>query len=434
MRDVTRDYLPLDTWVGQRIGAEEGKLTPEMIRAYQQKKLQETITYASQNSPFHRRLTEKHPGEWQEVPFTTQEDIRFQGLQMLCISQGEIGRVVTLETSGTSGPPKRLYFTGEDQDNTIEFFRAGMATFTAPGQRVLILLPGERPGSIGSLLHSAIEGLGAHPIPHGMARNLLETHQKLMDSKADILVGVPSQILALARYSEGTDSAHKATVSRILLSTDYVSETVVRELKRIWGCEVYRYYGMTEAGLGWGIECACHNGYHLYEADFFTEMVCPDTGQPVPDGQAGEVVFTTLTRKGMPMIRYRTGDLSRFIPEPCPCGSKLRRLDTIRVRTDGVKKLKNGGTFTMGELDDVLLDLPGILDFKAALMEAEGCDTLSIQAEFLYASLKDSAVIERLGRITSLAKAQENDLLKVEVHPIDYDSRFVPAIGKRKIT
>lgn len=432
MKDFGSVYLSLDAWVGHRIGAEEGMLTVEMIRSYQQEKLQEVLNYASRSSPFHRRLGEKSLGTWQEIPFTTQEDVRVKSLQMLCTSQGEIDRVVTLETSGTTGPPKRLYFTGEDQKNTIEFFRAGMGTFTAPGERVLILLPGERPGSIGSLLYNAIEALGAVPIAHGMVRSLFETHGELIDSAADILVGVPSQVLALARYSERTNLARKANIRRILLSTDYVSETVVRELMRIWGCEVFRYYGMTEAGLGWGIECACHKGYHLYEADFFTEIVSPE-GQPVPEGQEGEVVFTTLTRRGMPMIRYRTGDFSRFLSEPCPCGSKLLRLDTILARTEGIKKLKNGGAFTLGELDEVLLDLPGILDFKAVFTEAQGCDILSIQAEFLYASPHKSTIVVRLNRIASIDKALKAGVLKVEVHPIDCDSRFIPAMGKRKI-
>lgn len=433
MRDERTGCVSLDTWASKRIGVEDEELTLEIIHGHQQKKVRETILHASQNSPFHRRLTEWDKGEWSDIPFTTHEDIRFQGLQMLCTSQGDIGRVVTLETSGTSGPPKRLYFTREDQENTLEFFRAGMATFTAPGEKVLILLPGERVGSIGSLLLTAIERVGAVPIPHGMVQNLLETHGKLIDSKADILVGVPSQVLALARYSERTNLARKVRIRRVLLSTDYVSETVVQELQRIWGCEVFRYYGMTEAGLGCGIECTCHEGYHLYEADFLTEIVDQDTGQPVPEGQEGEVVFTTLTRNGMPMIRYRTGDLSRFIPEPCPCGSKLRRLDTIRARADGVIKLKDGGTFTIGKLDDVLLDLPGILDFKAAFMTSESCDTLNIQVKFLYSSLKACAVVGRLNRIPSLRRAQENQILKIVVDPIDCDSRFVPAIGKRKI-
>jgi phenylacetate-CoA ligase len=227
MRDYPAVQLSLDAWVKGRIGFEGDGLTVEAIREYQQNKLRKTIGLASRNSPFHRRLADRDPAVLSEIPLTTQQDIRSHGLQMLCTSQGDIGRVVTLQTSGTSGAPKRLFFTREDQENTIEFFRAGMATFTAPGERVLILLPGESPGSIGSLLNTALERMGAIPVPHGIVRSLPETHEEMIASEADILVGVPSHVLALARYSEWAKQAERISVRRVLLSTDRISDMIV---------------------------------------------------------------------------------------------------------------------------------------------------------------------------------------------------------------
>lgn len=433
MQEHSRKYLSLDAWVAERIRTDQGLLTGASIRCHQQRMAKAAAIRASKRSPFHRRLSGLDFDDWASLPFTTSEDLRNRGLQMLCTSLGEIGRVVTLETSGTTGTPKRIYFTQEDQENTVEFFRAGMGSFTAPGERVLILLPGDRTGSIGQLLRIALERWGAVPISHGSVRELVRSHNVLVESRAELLVGIPNQVLALARYSEAAGLAAEMSVRKVLLSTDRVSNAVIAELKRIWGCEVYRYYGMTEAGLGWGMECACHQGYHLYEADFLTEIIDPATGLPVPEGQEGEIVLTTLTRNGMPMLRYRTGDLSRFVPEPCPCGSMLRRLDTIRARVDGMISLAAGGTLTLGELDDALLDLPGILDFTAAFQTCREDDRLMLRAEFLGEAPPPEAVIQRIAGISVLQMALQTKRLRLDVVTVSWDASFIPAIGKRKI-
>ena len=100
---------------------------------------------------------------------------------------------------------------------------------------------------------------------------------------------------------------------------------------------------MTEMGLGGGVECQARRGYHLREADLYFEIVHPQTGEPVTEGETGEIVFTTLTRQGMPLIRYRTGDLSRFIPGQCPCGTTLRTLEKVTRRLSGKVAFKTAG-------------------------------------------------------------------------------------------
>jgi phenylacetate-coenzyme A ligase PaaK-like adenylate-forming protein len=111
-----------------------------------------------------------------------------------------------------------------------------------------------------------------------------------------------------------------------------VSDECVELIERAWGCEVFEHYGMTEMGLGGAMACEAHDGYHPREADLLFEIVDPRTGAPLPDGEYGEIVFTTLTRTAMPLVRYRTGDMSRFIPGPCPCGSVLKRLARVADR------------------------------------------------------------------------------------------------------
>jgi phenylacetate-coenzyme A ligase PaaK-like adenylate-forming protein len=120
------------------------------------------------------------------------------------------------------------------------------------------------------------------------------------------------------------------------------------------------------------VECHAQDGYHLREADLLAEIVAPKTGNPIPDGVSGEVVFTTLTRRAMPLIRYRTGDVARFLPELCPCRSTLRHLGKVQGR------LVNGATLgpmirlNMAVLDDAIFAIPGILDFQAELIPVNG--------------------------------------------------------------
>ena len=111
---------------------------------------------------------------------------------------------------------------------------------------------------------------------------------------------------------------------------------------------------MTEMGLGGGVQCSARQGYHLREADLYFEIVDPHSGEPLPEGELGEVVFTTLTREGMPLIRYRTGDLSRFLPGQCPCGTLLRSMESIRQRVAGNLELAGGRLLTGGARRDAV--------------------------------------------------------------------------------
>ncbi len=344
---------PLENWILRKVGETGKTLTREAIEAHQLLKLRETIAWGRQNSPFYSRHLANFEAtglsclkDLERLPFTTAEDIRNDPLQFLCVSQSEIKRVVTLPTSGTTGDPKRIYFTEDDQELTIDFFCDGMSTLAGLGDRVLILLPGERPGSVGDLLLKGLFRLGAIGIPHGLVKDVDATLDIMERERVDTLVGIPVQILALARLGGG-----RAAPRNILLSTDYAPKAVTEALQDLWGCEVFTHYGMTEMGFGGAVECQAHFGYHMREGDLLFEIIDPVTGRPVQEGERGEVVFTTLTRRGMPLIRYRTGDTSRFIPEKCPCGTVLKTMEQIKGRIEGNVRLGASHTLTMASLE-----------------------------------------------------------------------------------
>jgi phenylacetate-CoA ligase len=433
---------PLEAWIASKIGVGGDALTRERITTYQLHKLRETIQRAYHSSPFYRKRMKGLADaplagldDLDRFPFTMAEDIRQEGLQFLCVSQNEINRVKTLDSSGTTGPPKRIYFTPADQELTIDFFHHGMSTLVGPGDRVLVLLPGERVGSVGDLLATALTRLGAQPIKHGVVRSLDETLGIMMQEGVNSLVGIPVQVLALARHAE-TGVGKRLRLKSVLLSTDHVPLALARELGRLWGCNVFEHYGMTEMGLGGGVDCAAHAGYHLREADLYFEIIDPVTGNILPEGEEGEVVVTTLTRQGMPLIRYRTGDLSRFIPGPCACRSILRRMERVSKRKNGRIVLHGDLSFTRADLDEALFAHEKVIDFTAAIDKTRGAARLVINATILGqadASLS-RALYEVLDAIPAIGRSRRNDVLTASVTVLNNENTIAPRAAKRTIT
>lgn len=387
---------PLDPWIKQKTSASE-------LADWQLLKLNETLALARGKSPFYRKLLAGMPekltslDDFSRFPFTTPEDVRANPLRLVCVSQDEIQRVVTLQSSGTTGEPKRIYFTAEDQELTIDFFGVGMSTLTEPGERVLIFLPGETPGSVGDLLRLGLARQGRIPLPYGPVRDPHHALETIDGQQVDCLVGSPTQILGLARRWNPRSKAPRT----VLLSTDYVPAAIVRELERIWGCQVFNHYGATEMGLGGGVECEAQRGYHLREADLYFEIVHPESGEPLPEGEYGEVVFTTLTRRGMPLIRYRMGDRSRFLPGKCPCESSLRTLEKVRGRFSGFVSA-GGETLKLPDFDEALFSIPGLLNFSVTVTGDGAEASLLVETQMLTSDDSTSLVEQALRGVSSI--------------------------------
>jgi phenylacetate-coenzyme A ligase PaaK-like adenylate-forming protein len=191
---------------------------------------------------------------------------------------------------------------------------------------------------------------------------------------------------------------------------------------------------MTEMGYGGGVECQAHVGYHMREADLFFEIVDPLTGKRVERGKSGEVVFTSLTRRGMPLLRYRTGDISRFIPERCPCGTLLESMEPIEGRIEG--KIRLGDMeLSMADLDEALFPLAGLLDFSAELHREDYRDRLHID---IHAMEAHGGRMERLARsalekIPALWDALEANSLYFSVSVRTEGQFTLDSLGKRRV-
>ena len=393
-----------------------GERSREAIEEYQLSKVRETLNCVKLNSRFYGERLKKINAEeiltlddLRRLPFTLPQDIQNDPFAFLCVPQSEISRVVSLCSTGTSGTQKRIFFAEEDLEQTIDFFAYGMSCLVEEGDTVLVLLPGNSFGSIGDLLKKALDRINVTCIVQGLITNAEETADEIIKNDITCIVGVPTQVLELSRTKS---EIFKSRIRSVLLSTDYVPAVMIKELTEKCGCRVFTHYGMTEMGYGGGVECEALSGYHLREADLFFEIIDPETGLPVCDGEYGEVVFTTLTRKAMPLIRYRTGDIAAFSPSSCACGTFLRTMKQVKGRLNNRIQVCENGFFDLAELDEIVFSVRGVLDYRAILF-ADTCLEIEVFAENkeTYCEIKD----ELTKRVQHYANEKFGQIIDVQV-------------------
>lgn len=425
---------PLENWILRKAGMTER--TREQLEDYQLHQLRESVRQVKTNSRFYGDLLRDISAEeirslddMRRLPFTFPRDIRKDPFSFLCVPQNQIKRIVTLRSTGTSGKEKRIFFSEEDLNLTIDFFVYGMRCLVDETNRVMVLLPGGSYGSIGDLLKKALEKAHIDCFVHGVITDYEETAREILKTNSTCLVGIPIQVLKLSRIHR---EVFKSRIKKVLLSTDYVPEVLIRELTDQCGCRVFTHYGMTEMGYGGGVECEALNGYHMREADLYFEIVDPATGEPVPDGQWGEVVFTTLTRQAMPLIRYRTGDMAAFSAVSCPCGTILRTMKRVQGRLDNKIVIRDRCIY-LKELDEIVLSYPEITDFKAFLSK-EGCLNLEIAAvnDEAYQSIKNE-IAGRIQKYEETSFGRGSDL-PVRVSRKIGTGQITNSMSKRTIT
>lgn len=340
---------PLDLWLARQCGARSSEELPGRLAIAQTALLRSTLRQAVRGAFYAARLRECNlditsVGDLERLPFTTAEDLRNWG-DFLCVSQGDVQRMVTLHTSGTTGQPKRLAFTDADLARTRDFFAVGMSQLVGAGQRLAVLLPGaERPDGVADLLRQALGAAGVdvlapppevHATPSPDADPCAEPGkalaQWLEQAKPHCLVAAPAQLALLLKHFP-----HRGPqgLAGILTSAEPLDDALGLALRRAWQCEILDHYGLTETAYGCAVECPAHQGFHVRELDVLIEIVDISGCKILAPGEEGEVVITTLQRQAMPLVRYRTGDVACLLPAPCACGSPLRRLGPVRGRIE----------------------------------------------------------------------------------------------------
>jgi phenylacetate-CoA ligase len=368
-----------------------GQIGRDDVDNYQLFKLRKTLSYVYENSTFYREsliksgidISEiKSLDEMATLPFTRPSDIAQHPYEFVCVSLGDVARITTFTSSGTIGPQKRIFFTDNDLETMTDFMGAGIKCVTSDGDVVQILLPSARPNDQADLLAKGVRKMGGIPIISGITPTSEEQLRIIEDSRSSVLF---TSIYYINRITQETRYSHDLKtmgVKTLFVTSEYVAESIRNQLSEIWDCDVCVHYGLTEMGLGVAVECGVHNGYHFNEADLILEIVDPETGSVVKDGEEGELVFTTLNREAMPLIRYRTGDVGKIINKPCECGAHtLKKIGKVNRRLEATVKIGNDDIIYPSMFDELIYSFPDIIDYQLTLGKKENKDIFIFKVE-----------------------------------------------------
>lgn len=347
--------VKLEQWMKAAEGMEN--LNREAIGSMQLKKINRLLKREKERGGFYKNFPERIEDleEFRSLPFTTQEDLLEKGASFVLVSQSQIQRVRTQETSGTTGRAKRIYYSAKDNERTVTFFQAGLSELVCPGEKTLICMPFSGGWGLGELIAEAIRRIGALPLEGGVGKTYGELLEILRREKPETFVGMPVPLLSLLRLEE------RCSIKRALISADFCPDTVCREIENLLGTRLYPHYGSREIGLGGAVTCQAFEGMHIRENDIYPEIIDKE-GRVLPDGEWGELVITTMEAEAMPLIRYRTGDRTRILKEPCPCGSCITRIDRLR---------RMGKENPMEELDELIFREKNVIDYQGILKNGE---------------------------------------------------------------
>ena len=326
----------------------------ETMRALQLKKLKETVKYEYDNVPYYREKMDKagvKPEDIQtledirKLPFITKEDIAANyPTGLFAKPMEEIVRIHA--SSGTTGKPKIAGYTRNDLEMWGECVARAMASAGQDSKSVIQVAYGYGLFTGGLGAHIGAETIGATVLPMSSG-NTKKQIMFMQDMKSTALACTPSYALTIAEgvAKAGIDPADLSLQSGIFGAEPW-TEGMRKDIEKGLGIKAYDIYGLTEiVGPGVSISCDEHNGMHIQEDYFYPEIIDPETLEPLPDGEIGELVFTTLGKEGFPMIRYRTRDLCYLMRDKCACGRTTVRMSKILGRTDDMLIIRGVNVF-----------------------------------------------------------------------------------------
>jgi phenylacetate-CoA ligase len=374
------------------------------LERLQLQRLQETVRRVAAHVPFYQKKFAElgvKPGDirsladLRRLPFTTSADLRANyPTGLLAVPLDDALRLHT--SSGTTGKPKALFFSRQDVDNAAELCARSFVMTGVTKRDVFqnLMTYGMFTGAL--VTHYGAEKVGCLVIPAGPGNS--ERQLMLMqDFRTTFLHVTPSYALYLATFMEGhgVDPRRDLALRKAFVGAEPYTEETRRKIETGLGLDVYNSYGLSEMnGPGVAFECEQKQGMHLWEDHFIAEIIDPQTGEPVREGEAGELVMTTLCREAMPLLRYRTRDITSFLTTLCPCGRTHRRLNRIAGRSDDMLIVRGVNIYPQ-QIERVLMAEPGVgRNYQIAL---EGLDEMTIKVELAEAGFE--AKVEQLMKL-----------------------------------
>ena len=296
--------------------------------------------------------------EFETLPFSSKADLRnAYPLGIQAVPDEEVVRIHS--SSGTTGKPVIIPYTKKDVDDWATMFARCYETAGITNKDRIQITPGYGLWTAGIGFQAGCEKLGAMAVPMGPG-NTDKQLQMMMDLETTVITATSSYALLLAEEINKRDLKKKIHLKKGVIGSERWSEKMRNYIRENLGIELYDIYGLTEIyGPGIGINCSEQSGMHYWDDYLYIEIIDPKTGKPVPDGEEGEIVITTLVKEGAPLIRFRTHDISRIIPGQCNCGRTYPRLDIIKGRSDDMFKVHGVNMFP-SQVEELLELVDGV--------------------------------------------------------------------------
>ena len=388
----------------------------KQLEQFQVERLKKTVEIAMGSNFYapilkERNITPENIKSVEDIrrfPFTTKNDLREN--YPFGLASVPLKKVVRLHSSsGTTGNPTVILHSQRDIEQWADAMARSMYTIGLRSSDIIQNTSGYGMFTGGLGIQYASERLGALTVPAGAGNS--KRHVKfIMDFGTTALHCIPSYAtrLAAAFQEEGINPAD-TTVHTLIIGAEPHSDAQRKRIEEIWGAKAYNNFGMSEmCGPGVAIECQEQNGLHIWEDNYIVEIVDPVTLEPVPDGEIGELVLTTLNREAMPLFRYRTRDLTRFLPGDCPCGRTHRRLARFQGRSDDMIIVKGVNIFPI-QIEKILMQFPELASDYLITIETVGDnDEMTIEVE-LAQSTDDFALLQNLTK--EIARRLKDEIL-----------------------
>ncbi|NCA82537.1 MAG: phenylacetate--CoA ligase [Opitutae bacterium] len=361
------------------------------LRKLQGRRLRDLVKRAYENVPFYRTKLEAQGVKPEDIrgiedivklPFTLKPEFREQyPFGMFAVPRQEIVRIHA--SSGTTGKPTVVGYTRNDIENWAECAARSLGCGGATADDTVQIAYGYGLFTGGLGMHYGAERLGAAALP--MSSGNTEKQIMLMkDFGVTVLCCTPSYALQIAEVAKQMgEDLRKLPLKSGHFGAEPWTEAMRAHIEETFPLKALDIYGLSEvAGPGVANECLEQNGLHVFEDHFYPEIIDPETGAPLPDGQKGELVFTCLTKEGVPLIRYRTRDITRILDEgPCPCGRTSRKIARLMGRTDDMLIIRGINVFP-SQVEDVLVRIEGVHPQYLIVVDRQGnLDTMEIKVE-----------------------------------------------------
>ena len=382
-------------------------MSREKLQELQLQRLKKTIKIAA-NSPYYKKVFQEYNitadniqslDDIRKIPFTTKSDMRAcYPFGMVSGNMQEDG--VRIHSSrGTTGTPTVIVHSQHDLDSWANLVARCLYTVGIRKTDVFQNSSGYGMFTGGLGFQYGAERLGALTVP-AAAGNSKRQIKFITDFKTTALHAIPSYAIRLAEViqEEGIDPT-STSLKTLVIGAEPHTDEQRKKIERMLGVKAYNSFGMTEMnGPGVAFECQEQNGMHFWEDCYLVEIIDPETGEPVPDGEIGELVLTTLDREMMPLIRYRTRDLTRILPGECPCGRHHKRLDRMKGRSDDMIILKGVNIFPI-QIETILLQFKELgSDYLITLETAESNDEMTVEVELIQLFTDDYGRLQSLTR------------------------------------